>query len=184
MRAYINILFDIGYLLTGSVGEPETVGPSVGIEIGQWQVLSDVRVMAKRQPKDAQQVDEVCDGKSCQVGVGRRAHSATSQHHCQATIYSKIKTVFLREFIDTSAVNFFFKHDIIWEFNFIYCMVCNTRRVTWNDTNDNKVAESMNWTCGPYKREVAIRCCHLQMVAPLPKTPMVPTIGNSTCNVS
>lgn len=35
MRAYINILFDIGYLLTGSVGEPETVGPSVGIEIGQ-----------------------------------------------------------------------------------------------------------------------------------------------------
>jgi hypothetical protein len=49
-------------VLTSSVGEPEAVGPGISVEIGQGQVLPDVWVMSEREPKDAEQIDEISNG--------------------------------------------------------------------------------------------------------------------------
>lgn len=47
---------------TGRIGEPEAVGPGISVEIGQGQVLPDVWVMSQREPKDAEQIDEISNG--------------------------------------------------------------------------------------------------------------------------
>jgi hypothetical protein len=49
-------------VLTGCIGEPEAVGPGISVEIGQGQVLPDVWVMSEREPKDAEQIDEISNG--------------------------------------------------------------------------------------------------------------------------
>ncbi len=49
-------------VLTGGIGEPEAVGPGISVEIGQGQVLPDVWIMPQREPKDAEQIDEIGNG--------------------------------------------------------------------------------------------------------------------------
>lgn len=67
--------------LTGGICEPETVRPGVGVDGTQHRVLFNVRVVTKGEPKDANQIDQIGNGKSRQVGVGWRPHSPPRKNH-------------------------------------------------------------------------------------------------------
>ena len=73
-------------MLTGSVGQPETVGPRVSVEgveggDGGAHGRGRVFVVLEGEPEDADQVDEVGDGQRRQIRVGGGAHPAPGQHH-------------------------------------------------------------------------------------------------------